>query len=759
MDPREHRKYRDMLHAYELGMLDDTDRRDMELHLMECPGCFERVSSFLESAEIIRNDPEIKQLVKEAAEAARPERSRVRKWLIKLSPAFALVALVLAFLLLKPWDIIISPDKEAVASSNRLAVIPFENLVDPKDPDNLGRIISSLLIVDLSQSDFLQVISEQRVNDRLAELRENGAPGLPQLAEIIASKLNADLVLTGTVVQTEPGLVVNATLYSTKTGILETSGTFRADSVLSVFDAADQLARQIRERFSENRQETYFDPMVSDITTASLKAYNHYLNGLEYFYHNQNLRAEEEFDKALDEDSSLAMAYYYLSYLKGPLEIRRMINLAAQYIDRTGIKEQMYIKSRRAHFEGNTTEAITILTEITNRFPDDKMAPSRIAVYNYSLGHYFEAIEYFNRTLEIDSNYAPALNMLAYCYGEIGELDKALAANEKYIELTPDQPNPFDSRGDIFLKFNRWNDAIGSFENAIEIDSSFFSSLYKVACLYLLEDNYDMAEKYYRLMIKDSNIFTRVNGYNYLSYIHSYQGDFPGAFECLRSLPSDRTEIGNRGEYDYAFYQRALLYDEMGMPDSAIAQIDRQYEIIKAHNPNATIPWAYFYLRMITENGQLDRAREISENIKTLLESGSGNSIDYYWFLRGIIEYARGEYERAIDFMERAEDRYKDEFFFNYHLGLANLKAGNYVRAAHYFEIHLRDPNSMTVFLGVWKINSYFYLAESYQNLGQTEQAIEMYQRFLKHWGDRNPPTGKADLARERIDRILRSQL
>ncbi len=758
MEPRDHRKYRDMIHAYELGVLDDASRAEFELHLMECPSCFERVKSFAETAEFLRDDSDVKNLVREKAGSSSPEKSRSRRWWIKLSPAFALAALILIFLLVKPWDIIITPGKEAVASANRLAVIPFENLVEPDDPDNLGRIISSLLIVDLSQSDFLQVISEQRINDQLAEIQGRDTLTPPQLAERISKNLNAGLVLTGTIVQTEPRLVVNATLYSTKTGLLETSGTFSADSASSVFDAADRLAEEIRDSLSENRKEAMFDPTISDITTASLAAYNHYLNGLEYFYHSKNLRAEEEFDKALAEDSTLAMAYYYQSHLKGTSETRRMINLAMKYIDRTGIKERMYIESRHAYMDGNTTEAIAILTAIADRFPDDKMAPTRIATYNYFLGHYFEAIEYFERTLEIDPNYAPALNMLAYCYSEIGELDRALETNEKYIELTPNQPNPYDSRGDIYMKYDRWDDAIGAFENAVAVDSGFFSSLYKVACLYLMKDDYDRAGVYYNLMIGDSNIFTRVNGYNYLSYTYSYQGDLYGALDCLSRDPGDRLEIGDRGEYDYAFYQKAILYDEMGMPDSAIAQIEHQDEIIKRRNPKATIPWAYLYLRMIVEQRQIERAREIAQNIKEVLEKTSGSSIDYFWFLEGIIAYAHGDYGEAVDLMERAEKRYQEQFYFNYHLGMAHYRAGDYVKAVHYFEKHLDDPRSMTIFLGVWRINSYFYLADCYEQLGQDDRALAMYRRFLRHWGDRNPPTEKAGLARDRIERILRSQ-
>ena len=37
------KRFADMLHHYELGMLTDEQRREFELHLLECDYCFGRV--------------------------------------------------------------------------------------------------------------------------------------------------------------------------------------------------------------------------------------------------------------------------------------------------------------------------------------------------------------------------------------------------------------------------------------------------------------------------------------------------------------------------------------------------------------------------------------------------------------------------------------------------------------------------------------------------------------------------------------------
>ncbi len=746
----DHHKYREMLHAYELGLLSEEERRLFELHLMECNDCFEKVSSFAESAVLLNEDSDIKEMV--AGEVAKrfPEKEKSRSRSRRLIPVFSLAALALIILLVQPWHIDIGPGLDAYAASERIAVLPFKNLTDPEDSENLGKIISSLLTTDLSQSDLFQVISEQRVNDEMARLYPD--TGVVRTMDEISSRLGAKLILSGTIVQSKPNLVVNAILFNSETGITKAAGTFAVDGEESVFKTVDKIAGEIRTAFADLKKESTFDPRISDITTDSREAYSHYLNGLEYFYHSQSLKAEEEFDLALAEDSSIAMAYYYLSFLKGQAEVNRMINLAIENIDNTGVKEKMYIQSRHSFMEGNTTESLALLSALLKRFPDEKYAAYLIAVYDYSQKKYMEAIDYLNRALEIDPNYAPAWNQISYCYSESGDLEKALEANQRYIELTPNQPNPYDSRGDIYVKFHEFDKAIESFEQAIAEDSSFSASLYKTAGLYLMKGDYANAEKYYRIMIGDSNIFTRNNGYNYLSYVYSYQGDLYGAMETLSMDQDTRQKIADRGEYDYAFFQRALIYDELGLIDSAITQIDRQAEIIRTRNPNSTVPWAYLYLRLLVENGRRDEADAIAETIKEQLEKTGQNPIDYYWFLKGIISLTSGDYTEAIALMEKAEETYSGQYFFNYNMGLANYLGEDYIRAVYYFEKNQDEFNTMTLFLGIWKIRSYYYLGDCYEKLGPSEKALDMYRRFLKHWGERQPPTDLSDSARKRIE-------
>ena len=49
--------------------------------------------------------------------------------------------------------------------------------------------------------------------------------------------------------------------------------------------------------------------------------------------------------------------------------------------------------------------------------------------------------------------------------------EEAANAFDKYIELSPNHPNPYDSKGDYFMKIKDYRNAYESFMKAHEIDS------------------------------------------------------------------------------------------------------------------------------------------------------------------------------------------------------------------------------------------------------------------------------------------------
>ena len=56
-------KFRDLLHAFELDMLSESDRNTLEAHLLECESCFDDARSMLHESGLLRHNREIRDLI------------------------------------------------------------------------------------------------------------------------------------------------------------------------------------------------------------------------------------------------------------------------------------------------------------------------------------------------------------------------------------------------------------------------------------------------------------------------------------------------------------------------------------------------------------------------------------------------------------------------------------------------------------------------------------------------------------------------
>ncbi len=90
-----------LLHAFELGILNDKERESFELHLAQCEYCFEKFMQFQEVTLQIRVDEEAQEIVSDMVSPPTPPiRSRIRVWLFELIPRLKSPKLVLAQMIL-----------------------------------------------------------------------------------------------------------------------------------------------------------------------------------------------------------------------------------------------------------------------------------------------------------------------------------------------------------------------------------------------------------------------------------------------------------------------------------------------------------------------------------------------------------------------------------------------------------------------------------------------------------------------------------
>ena len=93
-------------------------------------------------------------------------------------------------------------------------------------------------------------------------------------------------------------------------------------------------------------------------------------------------------------------------------------------------------------------------------------------------GKYADAIEKFNKCMEIDEfhaayNSAILLN-IAIAYGKLGKNKEAMTALNKAIKYKPNYAKALVKRGEVNIILEEYNDAIRDFSEASDHDSTGF---------------------------------------------------------------------------------------------------------------------------------------------------------------------------------------------------------------------------------------------------------------------------------------------
>lgn len=150
------------------------------------------------------------------------------------------------------------------------------------------------------------------------------------------------------------------------------------------------------------------------------------------------------------------MAYFYLGGVYeriGDSKARNDAYVKAKaYSGKTTEKERLYIEAAHANtIEGNREKSFRTLKQIAQKYPKEKQIHNQLGRYYYYAGFFHEAIEEYNKALELDPNWGYAINLCAWAQADMGNFDKAVAYLKRYVLVSPDDANPLDSMAEIYF--------------------------------------------------------------------------------------------------------------------------------------------------------------------------------------------------------------------------------------------------------------------------------------------------------------------
>jgi len=756
------KKFEKMLYAYELGLLSDEEREAVEMHHLECDYCFEKAKNFQETARLLRSNKEIKESVGRMAEEQPGETGdssddnakivRRSVWK-KFIPVTAAAAVILFLFVFRFWTLEFDSGGEVIAVENRLAVMYFENLSDENDSKRLGEITTNLTITGLAESDYVQVVSSQRLYDILRYLgRENAKKLGRDVALEVAIEAKARWMLIGGIIQQDSGITITSQLIEVASGNYIASQKVIGGADEDIFSVVDRLTAEIIKDLALPAEAMLgHSRSVAEVTTSSPEAYLYFVEGIDYYYKYYCYEATEKFKKAVELDSTFAMAYCYLARTDNPEYIEK----AVQYNKNASQLDRYFIFIYNAFLAGQRHAGFKLLHELIERYPDEKYAYYLLAREEWYSDRLDSAIYYFNAALEIDPMFKNAYADLARVYNQFVDLENALRVINKYIELAPDEAYPFEVRAEIYASNGMLTKAINSYKKAVEIKPDFYSAWQKLGYMYIFDGNYDSAEKCFRQNISSPDKNYSITARYCLALIPIYQGKFGDAVKILdQSLELNRHDPvrGVEGEIRAI---KALVYDFMDQPAKALEEIRTGIASLHADFPNRKLAYLETEVRLLARNGKFDEARELAENIKQDLSQDDFGMHQYYYGMAAIAYY-KNNWETTIEYINKIFnlDGQCQCTHVHYLLGMAYMKSGRVADAVGVFENQLQVYSIRGLIWGGWYVEMHYRLGLAYEQSNWNEKAAEQYRILLDIWNEADYRTDIIADARKRLKNL-----
>ena len=689
----------------------------------------------------------------------RTQKSGLKKWILSGTSLALIITLVLV---LKPWKFTVESTDEAVAAENRLAVMYFDNLVDPTDSTRLGEIVTNLLITDLSESKHLRVVSSQRMFDILRQLGKEGSRNIDrETASQVALKAGATWMLTGTILQMQPRVVITAQIIDVKSGQIEASQRSAAVDNEDIFAQVDKLSAEIRDDLDipELAGEST-DKKLAEVTTKSPEAYRHYLEGIDYIRKLYRREGRKSLEKALEYDSTFAMAYYQLamSWVGNPKSLE-YIRKAVKYSNNATRLERMRIFATSDGFAGDIESAVAMLKEITKEFPDNKEAYETLSkIYINAIGDIEKGISYLMEALKIDPGDKILYNQLAYAYKDRREYDKAIDALDKYIAIAPNEPNPYDSRGEIFAAAGKFDLAVESYRQALAKDPGFEISLKALVLIFTHLRDYERADSCAQVLANDNDKQVRSAGRTYFINSILHQGKFEQALQMLdEGIAADGLDNSKGFPRYFKYIIRGFINAELGRYEEALENIREGRRVIVQSESGDQNDFVGAYAFTLAQSGNISQAISIlDEAMPSVLKTKDKWDEALIQMGYGQIEFIRNNYEKAIEYYTKAIPIHKRfaRPIVEYNLAIAYIRNSQPEKAVLLLERYTTQIESLGLWIRHLSVLAHYHLGTAYEAMGEKAKAAQQYETFLDIWKDADSELDEMKDARKRLAKL-----
>jgi len=328
------------------------------------------------------------------------------------------------------------PGKPKLTDKDTIVLADFTNTTgDPVFDGTLRQGLS----VQLEQSPFLSIVSEQRIQHFLAlTAQPRDARLTADLAQQVCVRAGSAAVLEGSIAPLGSQYVLGLRARNCRTGDIldeEQAQFARKEDVLA---ALSQIASKFRTRVGESlAMVQQHDIPLAEATTPSLDALKAFSTAISVLYSGESSGAIPIFKRAVELDPNFAVAHAYLGRAYGDIGETELsaanLSKAWQLRDRTSDVEKFFITANyHLQVTGNMEKAEETFEVWERAYPREIDPPGLLSGQAYPFfGKFEEAAGQARRLMALDPSVAFSYINLATALQFVGRLSEAEAAFEK----------------------------------------------------------------------------------------------------------------------------------------------------------------------------------------------------------------------------------------------------------------------------------------------------------------------------------------
>lgn len=294
------------------------------------------------------------------------------------------------------------------------------------------------------------------------------------------------------------------------------------------------------------------------------------------------------------------------------------------------LNDSRYFYEKVLELEPQTTEAMLNKANALAFLGSPKTVYQGQEEFDRNFEFSWQAIDLYDRIIEIDPNSAVAWNNKGCFLNEMGKPEEALEACEKALEIDPNLELAWRNKGDCLAALGRYDEATGAYDEALKIDPKNPGDWCGRASALLVmgksEESLEACEK--GLEMNPENWVLWQNKGNALSFLSRQEKAQEAYNRALELNPQLAIAWMNKGN----------IYQETGEMDKALEAYDKALLI----DPHYSLVW-FNKGNTYYELGEMDKALEAYDKALSI-----DPDCPAVWFNKGNVYYDSEKYEEAI---------------------------------------------------------------------------------------------------------------